>query len=149
MINLDRSCFTYSHKERRVSSNPLHFGSRKALANSSPSTCSSRDFFPHKRTPQHRRRRRLRLLHLTADTRDQYHNTFCLTLNCHKWSTTLVRPTSVVFLIKLDLTLEMEYNTFYPFQNKHKIHQHIQIDKMLCPLKIIKWARLTSWPIDF
>ena len=37
---------------------------------------------------------------------------------------------------------EMEYieqassNTFYPFQNKHKIHWHLQIAKMLCPLNV-------------
>ena len=42
---------------------------------------------------------------------------------------------------------------FYPFQNKHQIHWHLQIVKMLCPIKnqytmeVIKWARLTAWPI--
>ena len=35
------------------------------------------------------------------------------------------------------------------------VHWHLKIVKMLCPFKkqnichVIKWARLTSWPIDF
>ena len=40
-------------------------------------------------------------------------------------------------------------NTFYPFQNKHQIHRHLQSVKMLCTyknknkLKLMKSARLT------
>ena len=38
----------------------------------------------------------------------------------------------------------------YPFQNKHQIHRHLQIAKILCPIKnknivvVIKWARLLN-----
>ena len=41
------------------------------------------------------------------------------------------------------------YNTFYPFQNKHQTHRHLQSVKMLCAyknqnkVKILKWAGLT------
>ena len=44
---------------------------------------------------------------------------------------------------------------FYLFQNKHQIHWHLQIVKMLCSLKnkniaeVIKLAMLTSWPKYF
>ena len=39
------------------------------------------------------------------------------------------------------------YNTFYPFQNKHQIHQNMQTIKMCGyknqnKVKIIKWTRL-------
>ena len=43
------------------------------------------------------------------------------------------------YIVRLCSSREMEYieqassNTFYPFQNKHKIHWHLQIAKMLCP----------------
>ena len=30
------------------------------------------------------------------------------------------------------------YNTFYPFQNKHQIHQHLQSVKMVCAYEKIK-----------
>ena len=39
------------------------------------------------------------------------------------------------------------YNLFYPFQNKHKIHWHLQSVKKLCAyeknqniVKVMKWA---------
>ena len=41
---------------------------------------------------------------------------------------------------------EMEYieqassNTFYPFQNKHQIHQHLQSVNMSCPVKKSKYC---------
>ena len=40
------------------------------------------------------------------------------------------------------------YNAFYPFQNKHQIHLHLQSVKILCAhknqnkVKIMKWANL-------
>ena len=49
----------------------------------------------------------------------------------------------------LEWSREMDYveqassNTFYPFQNKHQIHQdqHLQIDEMLYPLEKSKSSR--------
>ena len=32
------------------------------------------------------------------------------------------------------------YNTFYPFQNEHPIHQHLQSVKMLCAYEKSKYS---------
>ena len=39
---------------------------------------------------------------------------------------------------ELEYVESASYNTFEPFQNKEKIHQHLQRNKMLCAFKKIK-----------
>ena len=34
----------------------------------------------------------------------------------------------------------ISYNTFYPFQNKHQIHRHLQSFKMMCAFKKSKFC---------
>ena len=36
--------------------------------------------------------------------------------------------------------LPLPYNTFYPFQNKHQIQQHLQSVKMLCAFQKTKYS---------